>query len=95
MAIVRGDPRTPGVTYARQPTVLAIVKHIVGQAERFEEAGAAWHQRQQTIVGNRDNRVHGGRQLAQSVVSLFHPSPAFESERFGHHRHSERAQFLG
>jgi hypothetical protein len=72
-----------------------LAQQIVGQLEGFEEAGAARHQRQQPVVGNGDDGVHGGGQLGQAMVGQAHAARAFEGERLGDHGDGERFQFLG
>ena len=47
---------------------------------------------QQTLVRDRDDRVHALAQLAQTLLRLIHPALALEMERFGHDRDRQRVQ---
>ena len=48
-----------------------LAKHVVGEAERFEELAPRGDQRQQTVVGNGVLRVHRGRRRRCRPPSSF------------------------
>ena len=65
------DIREVAIDQARRDDDVADALHrlpqqIVGHLEGFEEAGAARHQRQQPVVGNRDHGIDGRREAAQA-----------------------------
>ncbi len=68
-------------------------QHVVGFLERFPQRRIFAGDREQALIGNRDQRVDGVLQLAQSFFSLSHAAAALELKRLGHDADGQRAEF--
>ena len=73
----------------------ALPQNIVGQPERLVETRSPRNELHQPVVGNRDDRIHGGVQLCETLVRLAHAPRALKAERPSDDGDSQRPQFLG
>jgi hypothetical protein len=73
----------------------ALAQDVVGHAEGFEEAGLRWDEIHEPVIGNGDDRIHGGVQFGEALFGLAHAARPFERERLGDYGDGERAEFLG
>ena len=72
----------------------ALAQDVIGDAERFEEAGILRHG-QQLLVRDYDGRVHRLHQLGDTALGLLHAALALEGKRLGDHGDGKRAHFAG
>ena len=72
----------------------ALAENVVGDAERFEEAGVLRHC-EQLFVGNHDGGVDGFHKLSDAAFRLLHAAFAFKGERLGNDRDGQRAHLAG
>ncbi len=71
-----------------------LAQNVVGDAERFEEAGVLGYG-EQLFVGDHDGRVHRADQLLQPAVGLALAALAFKVKRFRNYRNRERTHLAG
>ena len=71
-----------------------LAQNVVGDAERFEEAGV-FGDREQLLVGDDDDGVDRVDQLLQAALGLGLAALAFEGEGLGDDGDGERAHFAG
>ena len=67
-------------------------QHVVGLLKRFLERGIFAGDREQALIGNRDQRIDRVLELAQSFFRLRHAAASFELERLGYDADGQRAE---
>src|SRR5580658_11330093 len=72
-----------------------LAQNIVGDAERFEEAGAVLDAVHQPLVGDDDDGVHAADQFGERLFGLLHAALAFEREGLRRDGDGECAEFAG
>ena len=84
----------PGMVMMSEMPCTACSRHVVGDAEGFEEAGILGHG-EQFLVGDDDHGVDPFEQLFHAAFGLLHAPLAFKPEGTSYDRDGERAHFAG
>ncbi len=71
-----------------------LLQDRIGDAKRGDQRGAAVHHREQSLVGDRNQRVHDRAQRLEPGFGLDHALPALEGEGLGHDRDGQDAEVL-
>ena len=69
-----------------------LMQNIIGHAERLGQRRGAIDRRQQTLVGDGDDRVDAFAEVFEPSLSLKRTLSALELERLGHHGHGQGAE---
>ena len=70
-----------------------LAQHIVGHGERISERRISIDDSEQTLVWNRDDRIHTFSQQLEASFSMHRTSFPLESERLRHDGDCQRAEF--
>ena len=68
-----------------------LTQDVVGDQKGFGQRRAAVDEAEQPLIGNGDQGIDRVAQLLDAAIGEVHPPPALKAERFGDHRHRQRA----
>ena len=73
----------------------ALIKHVIGHHEGFDERGSLGGNLEQVLVRDHDQRVHHRLHLGDTLLGEEHAPGTLELEWFGHHADRQNTQLTG
>jgi hypothetical protein len=89
------DVDLPGLRDEVRDPLDALAEHVVGHEKGLANGRPPFHDLEQVLVGDDDERVHLGSQPPDPLLGDLHLPPALEVEGLGDHGHAEGAQLPG